>query len=329
MFNFRHHLIRQRAFSEKTFGPGLRVTALLDHINKELVEIHEKPLDLEEWIDVVILALDGAWRSGHTPDEIIAGLVGKQKKNEGRNWPDWRRSDPNKATEHIRSADEPPKDLASTFFDASLLGMLPTPTAAYKPLDSATMEFLTVVDGAGVRIEEIHPYVQVPPYTRCDMCGARDIADGEWTDGSERTCTSCGKLGEMSSETFFTGHTYWILFAIEADDVDNPSLDGLATFVPSPNRPPSTLATEILPKTKDQAAGKSLREAIEGLSEVITVWIEAACAWRNEAEEAVCPDCGHGSFEFAFAKGKEVSARKLTDKHKAILALITKQEDQT
>jgi hypothetical protein len=101
------HLHRQRAFSEQTFGPGPRVAGVIDHIRKELVEIEATPSDISEWIDVVLLALDGAWRAGHSPEEIAAALEAKQTRNEGRRWPDWRTQDPNKGIEHDRSSDAP------------------------------------------------------------------------------------------------------------------------------------------------------------------------------------------------------------------------------
>ena len=103
LFDFEAHLIRQRDWSGRTFGPGGRAQGVADHIRKELREIEADPTDLSEWIDVVILALDGAWRSGAQPQQIIAALVAKQTKNEARVWPDWRTSDPNKAIEHDRS----------------------------------------------------------------------------------------------------------------------------------------------------------------------------------------------------------------------------------
>lgn len=89
-FDFWAHLNRQRAFSERTFGPGARTAGVIDHIHKELREIETDPSDISEWIDVVILALDGAWRAGHTATSIIEALVAKQEKNEARQWPDWR-----------------------------------------------------------------------------------------------------------------------------------------------------------------------------------------------------------------------------------------------
>ncbi|HIE2480258.1 dATP/dGTP pyrophosphohydrolase domain-containing protein [Pseudomonas aeruginosa] len=88
VFRFDLHLERQRRFSERTFGPGSRAAGVVDHIRKELREIEEAPGDLAEWIDVVILALDGAWRTGATPAQIIDALVAKQTKNESRTWLD-------------------------------------------------------------------------------------------------------------------------------------------------------------------------------------------------------------------------------------------------
>lgn len=99
------HLGRQRAFSERTFGPGPRTTGLIEHIGKELAEIEAAPDDLSEWVDVVILALDGAWRAGHEPQQIIDAIVAKQARNEARVWPDWRTADPNRAIEHDRTAE--------------------------------------------------------------------------------------------------------------------------------------------------------------------------------------------------------------------------------
>ncbi|MEW6166032.1 MAG: dATP/dGTP pyrophosphohydrolase domain-containing protein [Pseudomonadota bacterium] len=96
------HLHRQRAFSMRTFGPGARTDGVVDHIRKELIEIEGKPDDVTEWIDVVLLALDGAWRAGHSPEAIAAALLAKQEKNERRMWPDWRTAEPGKAIQHVK-----------------------------------------------------------------------------------------------------------------------------------------------------------------------------------------------------------------------------------
>ena len=96
------HLYRQREWSRLTFGPGERTQGVIDHIRKELAEIEKDPTDISEWIDVVILALDGAWRAGHSPEAIVSALIAKQGKNESRQWPDWRTAELGKAIEHIR-----------------------------------------------------------------------------------------------------------------------------------------------------------------------------------------------------------------------------------
>lgn len=108
-FDLLQHLRRQIDFSVRTFGPGDRTAGVCDHIRKELKEVQDDAAagvpTLPEWVDVIILAFDGAWRSGATPEQIVAAIVAKQAKNEGRRWPDWRTAEPGKAIEHHRSAD--------------------------------------------------------------------------------------------------------------------------------------------------------------------------------------------------------------------------------
>ena len=100
--NLIEHIQRQIAWSSATFGTDRRTKGLIDHIKKELVEIEEKPDDLEEWIDVVILGFDGAWRAGYTAPDIAEALVTKQSKNECRAWPNLDETSPDKAIEHIK-----------------------------------------------------------------------------------------------------------------------------------------------------------------------------------------------------------------------------------
>ena len=103
-FDLVQHLRRQREFSLKTFGPNQRTQGVIDHIRKELAEIENDPTDVFEWVDVVLLAFDGAWRAGHAPEEIAAAIEAKQTKNESRSWPDWRTADPNKAIVHNKDS---------------------------------------------------------------------------------------------------------------------------------------------------------------------------------------------------------------------------------
>ncbi len=100
------HLARQRRWSYQTFGPGDREKGVSDHIRKELIEVRDAETVEEkrkEWIDVIILALDGAWRSGLEPAEIIAEIKAKQARNEARSWPDWRTAPADRAIEHVRT----------------------------------------------------------------------------------------------------------------------------------------------------------------------------------------------------------------------------------
>ena len=105
-FDLVAHLYRQRAFSRATFGPGARTKGVSDHIRKELIEIEAAPSDVTEWVDVVLLALDGLWRCAQERDipiEVAIGAISvKQDKNERRAWPDWRTADPDKAIEHVK-----------------------------------------------------------------------------------------------------------------------------------------------------------------------------------------------------------------------------------
>jgi hypothetical protein len=100
-FDLIAHLKRQSDFSLKVFGPGPRVRGITDHIRKELEEVEADPTSYE-WIDVVILALDGAWRAGFTAEEICAAIERKQVMNENRVWPNWRLYKQDQPIEHIK-----------------------------------------------------------------------------------------------------------------------------------------------------------------------------------------------------------------------------------
>lgn len=98
----------QRKFSLETFGPGPRTKGIIDHIKKELAEIEADPGDVKEWIDVVILALDGAWRVGARPKDVDDGIWAKLRKNQARTWPRWQDTDPDAAIEHDRTGEAAP-----------------------------------------------------------------------------------------------------------------------------------------------------------------------------------------------------------------------------
>jgi len=105
---------RQIEWSRQTFGPALRTKGIIDHIKKELGEIEADPHDLSEWVDVVILAMDGFWRHGGNAGDLFKALIAKQQKNMARTWPDWRTMSEDSAIEHDRSKDAPRAALSST-----------------------------------------------------------------------------------------------------------------------------------------------------------------------------------------------------------------------
>lgn len=82
----REYMHRHIEWSRATFGEGEQSKKICNHISKELDEIRDSPKDLMEWVDIIILAIDGAWRAGFTPPEIINALILKQAINFERKW---------------------------------------------------------------------------------------------------------------------------------------------------------------------------------------------------------------------------------------------------
>ena len=115
MLGFAQHLVRQMTNSLKNFGPDRRTNGIIDHIRKETQEVLDDDGDAREWVDLVILSLDGLTRQlrYNLPDlnEVMLAqvavemIVNKQTVNEGRVWPDWRTADPDKAIEHDRTGE--------------------------------------------------------------------------------------------------------------------------------------------------------------------------------------------------------------------------------
>lgn len=98
--DIEEYYVKQIEWSKKTFGDGKRTKGLIEHITKELKEIEDKPYDLEEWIDVVVLGMDGFWRHGGRAEDFMMLLQRKQVKNFARKWPEPKSED--EAVEHIR-----------------------------------------------------------------------------------------------------------------------------------------------------------------------------------------------------------------------------------
>ena len=51
--DFIQYIVKQREWSERTFGHSTRTNGITRHIEKELAEIRVAPRDLGEWIDEI------------------------------------------------------------------------------------------------------------------------------------------------------------------------------------------------------------------------------------------------------------------------------------
>lgn len=83
---------------------------------KEIAEMLEDGGAASEWVDIVILAMDGLTRQlayctgTRGCPELVAYtacsmILDKQTRNEARSWPDWRTAPADKAIEHDRRPD--------------------------------------------------------------------------------------------------------------------------------------------------------------------------------------------------------------------------------
>jgi len=82
------------------------VDAILPHADPVAVASEAAEADGITLLRIYGDAVDGAWRTGATPDAIIAALAAKQAKNEARTWPDWRTQPPDAAITHVKCDEE-------------------------------------------------------------------------------------------------------------------------------------------------------------------------------------------------------------------------------
>ena len=107
-YDLHDHLDRQWEHAQRAFGPRVDVARNIAHIRKELREIEHEPDSLEEWMDVALLAFDGALRaSGGDVGAVVSALDGKLEKNRARRWPDWRTVPPGAPIHHLKSEADP------------------------------------------------------------------------------------------------------------------------------------------------------------------------------------------------------------------------------
>lgn len=88
-------------WSQKTFGTDAErgPTGPLKHLEKEAREALEKPQDIMEYADILILLLDASRRAGIKPLELLRAARRKMVENRARCWPKPTSDEP---VEHIR-----------------------------------------------------------------------------------------------------------------------------------------------------------------------------------------------------------------------------------
>lgn len=79
---------------------------MTEHLRREIAEVEDDPTDISEWVDVVILASDGAMRHGASPQDVIRAVHEKWAVNRSRRWPDWRGRGEDETIEHVRDDED-------------------------------------------------------------------------------------------------------------------------------------------------------------------------------------------------------------------------------
>lgn len=102
---------RQREWSYETFGPPDHRGPVgpLKHLEKEAKEAYEeadKEKQKVEIIDCLFLVFDAAHRAGMSYSEMSRIAMEKLQANKLRQWPDWKKVNPNSAVEHVRGEGE-------------------------------------------------------------------------------------------------------------------------------------------------------------------------------------------------------------------------------
>jgi len=97
---------RQRAWSTAQFGETVPIDRILNHITEEVAEVKAEPGTLHNWIDIVLLAFDGAWRAGHSPKEVVQAIQDVQVRNIMREWLDTKDLLPGQPNSHKLSQAE-------------------------------------------------------------------------------------------------------------------------------------------------------------------------------------------------------------------------------
>lgn len=94
-------LTEHAEWSQATFGldSARGPYGPLEHLKVEVVEAQEKPEDLLEFADCLLLLMDALRRAKHTPDQLLEAAQKKLQINRGRKWDV--AADPDSAVYHV------------------------------------------------------------------------------------------------------------------------------------------------------------------------------------------------------------------------------------
>jgi hypothetical protein len=98
-------LVDIMSWQTDTFGPNQTLAGIRDHMRKEVKEIEDAPTDRTEPIDLIMLGISYLRRLGMDAPSIVALWQQRMVSLKARDWPDWRKADPDKAIEHVRKTD--------------------------------------------------------------------------------------------------------------------------------------------------------------------------------------------------------------------------------
>lgn len=105
-FDFKTFVEKKMAHSYATW-PEQSLKGVLAHARKECDEIEQEInnpdglVDASEWVDLLLLSIDGAIRSGLSSSDLIRELERKHQINTLRKWP--KPASPDHPGEHERS----------------------------------------------------------------------------------------------------------------------------------------------------------------------------------------------------------------------------------
>lgn len=91
--------IEAARWANATFGEGRPPHGAIAHLGREVAELAEKPFDIWEYADCLMLLIDAASNAGINVDEIVATVWEKLAINRDRKWGE---EQPDGTIEHIR-----------------------------------------------------------------------------------------------------------------------------------------------------------------------------------------------------------------------------------